>query len=176
MIRDLDRTKRSRKKHNYTRDAVLVFIALAVVIFYFGTDSRFSLNPQHTKTKSTIESHEKIVYAGPILPEDLKLTAKKLAPVDRYVKKNAKHFKQIRVHIERQDSYGGVSDDMELRFFVETTYNDGAKVKSVYTPCTLKQLPNRIVRRLRDDMTNYFSTKKKIRGTGTDIKEFTNTM
>lgn len=171
MVRDLDVKK--RKGYNYKRDLVLVVIALVVVAFYFQSENRFFLNPTKDK-KTTVESHEKIYYAGPTIPEDLKLTAKMLAPVDRFAKVNGKHFKQIKIYIERQDSYGGIKDSTEVQFYTVTKFNDGTEIKSVNTPSTLKKLPARIARRLKDDMKNYFATKKKNRGT--NIKDFTNTM
>jgi hypothetical protein len=171
---DMPRKLKTQKSpHNYKRDTLLILIALVVVVVYFRSENRFFFDASRTRHQG-VKSHEKLVYAGPVTPTDLKLTAKKLAPVDRVVAQNAKHLKQIKIYIERQDAYGTLKDSTQLRFYTLTRYNNGATIKSVYTPCTLKQFPRRLARRLKDDLTSYLTVKgkhgdKKIEG-------FTNTM
>ena len=171
MMHHLDTHK--HKKHNYVRDFILVIVGIVALVIYFHSESRFSLNPSRN-SKTQLKTNEKLVYAGPIMPKDLKLTQQMLAPVDAFVAKNGKHFKQVMIYIERQDAYGAISDSTELRFYTITRFNDDAEIKSVYTPTTRKNLPARIARRLSDDMRTYFDVVKK--HPGKNIKEFTNTM
>lgn len=171
MIRNLD--SKSKKQHNYKRDMVLIIVALVLVVAFFQCKNRFFFDATQMN-KRTIRSHEKIVYKGPATPTGLGLTEKDLAPVDRFAKTSGRHFEQIQIFIERQDSYGKVTDSTQLRFYTITHFFDGAEIKSVYTPTTRSRLAARIVRRLRGDMEKYFSVKKKMQGK--DIKGFTNTM
>ncbi len=162
---------KTKKKHNYMRDVILVIIALVLVIIFFKSKSELSFNPEDLRQAHS--SNARLVFNGPMGIKDLGLNANDLKPIDRFIKGNAKHFKQVRVHVERQDSYGKLKDSSELRFFLVLKFNDNSEMKSVYTRSNLKGLTRKIAWRMKEDMNKYFTIKKENRDK--NVSNVTNT-
>ncbi len=150
-----------KKKRNYLRDVILVVIALVVVIVFLKSKSELSFNPDDLRQANS--SDARLVFNGPLSIKELGLNAQDLKPIDRFIKGNAKHFKQVRVHVERQDSYGKLKDSSELRFFLVLKFNDNSEMKSVYTRSNLKGLSRKIAWRMKEDMSKYFTLKRENR-------------
>ncbi|MBU1247856.1 MAG: hypothetical protein KKB70_04085, partial [Proteobacteria bacterium] len=119
-------------------------------------------------------SSELVYFAGGVVPESLGLDKAAMKPVYDAAAKNKRHFKQVEIHLERQDSYGTLSDSTELRFYIILRFNDGQEMTSLYTRTTRKGLARKIAWRMEEDMGKYFELIKKNRGK--KIEGVTNTM
>lgn len=170
MIRNLDHKRKT--KHNWTRDIILVLLGCGLVVGIFTSESRFNFDPGTMLLGAS--SDELVYFAGSPNPAELGLTKDDLKPVYDFARRSAKHFKQVEIQLERQDSYGTIKDSTMLRFLIILRFNDKSEMKSVYTRATVGTLPKKIAWRMREDMKKYFALKKKTRGK--KINTVTNTM
>ena len=170
MIRNLD--TKPPKKHNWTRDIILVLLAIALVVGIFNASNRFNFDTGKMRMDRT--SSDLVYFAGDLVPEKLGLDKVAMQPVYDVAAKNKRHFKQVEIHLERQDSYGTLSDATELRFYIILRFNDGQEMTSLYTRTNRKGLARKIAWRMNEDMGKYFELIKKNRGK--NIEGVTNTL
>ncbi|MEF2144677.1 MAG: hypothetical protein V3573_04460 [Desulfovibrionaceae bacterium] len=161
-----------RKKSHYVRDFFLVLLGLLMVFIFFQSQSRFDFDPRGYKGAK--HDPRKIVYSGPLKPENLNLGPKELRPLEKLLASEDRNYTQVRIHIEAQDSYGAMDSQTQLRFWCSMTMGDGRTVRSVIMRSTRKDLVQNLTKRLRRDLDEYRET---LRNTGKkNVESFTNTM